>query len=268
MGRPAAADHNGLEILMSDSDPFSGSLGALYRPAPSAVPLLRAAAPMSSIVVPDKVDWIEGLDVTGDDGMPDALGNLLRPVCVPVAAVRMLQVQCGDGRKPTQNMVDSLFRDWDGDELLGTFTDTAFARLSSHGIQWSETRLVVPRWSVLENDGVSPDLYSLKAGVWAMGGVLAVFNMTEDAMRSDRWDVTGNMRSAGAHCVYMGGAVTGEWKVLSWAKPIIVTDAFVSARLMHASAFPNFPWVRPSGKTPSGLSFDQIRTIGVQIEGV
>lgn len=245
------------------------SLGARYRPAPAAVPQLRAAASMVGATFPPECNWLAGLDLAGEDGQPDALGNLLRPVCVPVGAARMLQVQCGDGRKPSQDLVDGLFRAWDGDEMMGMFTDTAFARLSSRGVQWGPQRLVVPRWTVIEADGVAPNMDTLKLAVWALGGVLAVFNMTPEAMASDRWELgRATSESAGIHLVYIAGYTLSEWIVLSWAKPISVGYGFMAGRLVHASGFANLAWVRPGGKTPSGLSAEQLLAIGASIHGV
>jgi hypothetical protein len=243
-------------------------LGAIYRPAPPAVPQLRAAAGMAAAPFPPECNWLADLDLTGEDGQPDTLGNLLRPVCVPVGAVRMLQVQCGDGRKPSQDMVDGLFRAWDGNEAAGTFTDTAFARLSSKGLEWGPQRLVVPRWTVLEADGVAPDLGAMKQGIWALGGLLGVFNMTAAAMNYDRWDIGGDMNSAGNHLVYIGGYSLSEWLVLSWGKVIPVSYAFLMSRLVHASGFANLAWVRPDGRTPSGLTAAQLLAIGENIDGI
>jgi len=250
-------------------------LGALYQPSPPEVPLLRAAAALPE-PIPETCDWYRRLDLTDDAGQPDTLGNDVYSNCVEVAALRLTQLWAGDRRKPTQDQALALLDDWGGDRHLGTLTDQAFGRWCRNGIPWGDQRLVVPRWSTLENDGVAINLGQLKRAIYYLGGVLAVFDMPQIAMNYERWElpVSGSegSASAGAHCVLLGGYNPGNfWASPSWGRVIPVSYSFVLGRMLHASAFAAPIWVQPDGqggaRTPSGLSLEELQSIGISLVG-
>ncbi|MFM2126192.1 MAG: hypothetical protein RL328_2643 [Acidobacteriota bacterium] len=251
-------------------EPPGFCLGAKYRPAPAGTPLLRAS--LAAAAPPPECRWDRLLDLTGDDGAPDALGNDAVGNCVPVAALRQMQLWTGDGRKPTRNHAMALLRAWGGTPEGGTYTDEAFTAWGAKGYQWGEQRQIVPRWTLVEQDGVNPNLQHLKRGIHALGGVLAVFDMPEGAMTYDPWTMpAAGAASVGHHCVLLAGYDLGAFYAVSWGRVIPVGYAFLIARLRQASAFASDAWVRPDGqggaRTPSGLSADELRAVGAQVEG-
>lgn len=249
-------------------------LGALYRPAPASVPRLRASLALDALAVPQECRWDRTLDLTGANGQPDALGNETKPNCVQCAALRLIQLWCGDQRKPDAAQVDRLAEHWDMTPY-GTYTDEAFARFCRDGVLWGE-RLVVPIWTVLEADGVAPNIEHLKAAIYLMGGVLAALDMPASAMNYTEWRMptpgTPDAESVGGHCVLLAGYDLTAFYAISWGRSIPAGQAFIRSRLKQASAFASDAWVRAVGdgtaRTPSGLDRDQIRAIGAQIEGV
>lgn len=248
---------------------FRPKLGAIHRPAPAGTPLIRAALP--AIQPPQECRWDRMLDLAGDDGQPDALGNDEVGNCVPVAALRLMQLWAGDGRKPTREQAMALLRAWGGTPEAGTYTDEAFGLWGARGYQWSDQRQIVPRWALVEADGLAPRLDHLKQAVHALGGVLAVFNMPASAMNTDPW-VANQGASQGAHCVPIVGYDLTAFYALSWGHVIPVGYAFLTSRLLQASAFVSNAWVRPDGaggtRTPSGLSGDDLRAVLAAVEGV
>jgi len=252
---------------------FGMRLGALHRPAPASTPLLRAS--LAPIAVPEECRWDRLLDLTGDDGEPDALGNDAIGNCVPCAALRQMQLWTGDGRKPTREMAEALLRAWDGSPDTGTYTDIAWERFATRGYPWGDQRKIVPRWTVVEADGVAPNLLLVKRAIHALGGVLAVFRMCEAAMTYDKWQQpspgTQGAVDTGSHAVLLAGYDLTAFYAVSWGRVIPVGYAFMVARLQQASAFASDAWVRPDGnggaRTPSGLSADELRAVGAQVAG-
>jgi hypothetical protein len=245
-------------------------LGARLRPAPTTTPILRASLPFAP--PPQSCRWDATLDLTGEDGAPDALGNDEVGNCVPCAALRQMQLWCGDGRKPTKGQALSLLSAWNGTTSAGTFTDEAFSLWGRHGWQWSEQRKIVPRWTLIEADGINPNLSRVKQAIHALGGVLVVFDMPATAMNYDRWDVDPGSASVGCHAVLIAGYDPLAFWGVSWGRVIPISYPFMVSRLKQASAFSSDAWVRPDGNggsvTPSGLSADQIRAIGAEVAGV
>lgn len=246
-------------------------LGARLRPAPASVPLLRAS--LAPVQPPQECRWDRLLDLTGDDGQPDALGNDEVGNCVPVAALRQMQLWAHDGRKPNKRQAMELLSGWDGTPENGTFTDHAFAEWCFRGYGWSEQRLIVPRWTLVEQDGMTPNLLHLKRAIHALGGVLAVFDMPASAMTTDPWQApTAGAESVGYHCVLLAGYDLTAFYAVSWGHVIPVGYAFLISRIRQASAFASDAWVHADGQggsiTPSGLTSDEIRAIGAQVEGV
>lgn len=245
-------------------------LGARYRPAPASTPILRTSLPPVS--PPSECHWYRDLDLSGDDGLPDALGNDEVGNCVPVAALRLMQLWTGDGRKPTREQAMALLRAWGGTPELGTYTDEAFAMWGERGYPWSEQRQIVPRWTLVERDGVNPNLLHVKHAIHALGGVLATFDMTDSALAAPAWmGATAGEASAGHHCVLIAGYDLAAFYAVSWGRVIPVGYAFMVARIREVSAFASDAWVRPDGnggvRTPSGLTAEQIRAIGAQVAG-
>lgn len=249
--------------------PYPWQLGAIHRAAPAGTPLLRAS--LAPTQPPAECRWDKLLDLTGDDGQPDALGNDEVGNCVPCAALRQIQLWTGDGRKPTRDMAMNLLRAWDGTPEAGTYTDVAWDRFASRGYPWGDQRKIVPRWTVVEADGVAPNLLLLKRAIHALGGVLAVFNMPSSAMSTDPWTMPGSGDSVGSHAVLLAGYDLTAFYAISWGRVIPVGYAFLIARLQQASAFASDAWVRPDGqggaRTPSGLSADELRAVGAQVAG-
>lgn len=248
---------------------FKVRLGAIHRPAPAGVPLLRAALPLAP--PPSECRWDRLLDLTGDDGQPDDLGNGAVGNCVPCAALRQMQLWTGDGRKPTREQAMALLRAWDGTPELGTYTDVAWQRFATRGYPWGDQRKIVPRWTVVEADGIAVNLVMLKQAIHALGGVLACFNMPSSAMTTDPWTMPGSGDSVGSHAVLLAGYDLTAFYAVSWGHVIPVGYAFISARLQQASAFASDAWVRPDGqggaRTPSGLSGDELRAVMDRVTG-
>lgn len=250
-----------------DLTPPGFKLGALYRPAPPSTPLLRAS--LAPVAVPQECRWDQRLDLTGEDGTPDALGNDEVGDCVPCAALRLMQLWAQDGRKPTKGHALALLSAWNGTAELGTYTDEAFDLWGRHGWTWGE-RQIVPRWTLVERDGIAPNLLHLKQAIHALGGVLAVFDMPESALSYDPWmGQHAGEPSAGHHCVLLAGYDLTAFYAISWGRVIPVGYAFLISRLRQASAFASDAWVHADGqggaRTPSGLSADDIRAVGAQV---
>ena len=248
-------------------NPFK--LGAVYRPAPPQVPMLRATTVYKPL--PTMCRWDRDIDLVGEDGLPDALGNNDIGNCVPCAGLRQMQLWTGDGRKPTVEQANMLLASWQGSPTYGMLTDVAFGIWSRQGFRWSDQRLIVPRWTVVEADGAAPDFITLKEAIHLLGGVLAVFQMPKGAMQVDRWDEprlgTPDSADIGAHCVLLAGYDAASFYAVSWGHSIPVSYAFIRSRLKQASAFVSDSWCR-AGRSPSGLTFDEIKGIGARLRGV
>ena len=260
-------------------------LGAIYRPAPPSVQRLRAFAPMASLVPPTVCRWDLQVDWLGNDGQVDPLGNDVLGNCVPCSALRLMQlwrdVAGGDRRKPMRAQAVELYTRWGGynpdlpSTDRGTFTDEAFGQFARKGFVWEFQTQIVPRWTIIEADGVAPDMGDLKTAIYALGGVLAVFRMPRSALATTALWVepqpgSDDAQDMGAHAVLLAGYDSlGTFYGVSWGHVIPIRPAFIVSRLLQASAFASDAWLGASPRvTPSGLDWDQIRAIGAQIEGV
>jgi len=260
-------------------------LGALHRPAPAAVPMLRAQLAPNAPAIPRECRWDERVDWTGFDNQPDALGNDHAGCCVWAAWWRQCQlwrrVAGGDQRKPTQGQVLADYAARTGYDPArpetdrGTYTDEAYSWLTGHVTPWAEQMPIVPRWTVIEADGIAPNLQHLRAAIYALGGVQAIFRMPQSALENTEvWNApppgTNAARDMGAHAVLLAGYdLMGDFYGISWGRVIAIRPSFLVSRLMQASAFASDAWIDAvTGRTPSGLDRDQIRAIGAQIEGV
>jgi hypothetical protein len=240
--------------------------GVRWRPAPASVPVLAGSFPVPAF--PSSFDWAADLDLTGEDGSPDALGNLSKPTCVPCAALRMMQLHTADGRKPTEAQADALFKVWGGTEF-GAYPDQAFDHWGRHGFAWADQRQIVPRLSVVERDGVATNLALLRTAIYALGGVIGIFRMPRSAMNNfSEWLMprkgSSDAEDMGHHAVLITGADLAAFRVVSWGMRIQASYPFVLDRLAQAWAFPNAAWAR-AGTSPSGLTFDQIRALGAKV---
>lgn len=260
-------------------------LGAIHRPAPAHIQPLRAFAAMAGFQPPPECRWDQQVDWLGADGQPDALGNDVLGNCVPCSALRLMQlwrdVAGGDQRKPQRSQAVELYTRWAGynpdlpSTDRGSFTDEAFGQFARKGFVWTFQQQIVPRWTIIEADGIAPNLYNLKVGIAALGGVLATFRMPRSALSTTALWVepqpgTDDAADAGVHEVLLAAYDSlSTFYGVSWGYVIPIRPAFILARLLQASAFASDAWLDArTSKTPSGLDRDQIRAIGAQIEGV
>lgn len=254
-------------------------LGSLFRPLSGR--LLRRQVAVGDVLpyisIPGAVNW--GKHVSqGANGVPDYLGNDRYLNCVPVAALRLMQTwrwNVGDKRNPSVAQALDLYRRWaDFDPAnpatdRGTYTDTAYADWSSRGYQWEAQTGVSGNWFIIERDGTAPNLQSVKVAIFALGGVLATLILPQSAMQTGRWDEpppgTPQATQHGYHEVAFVGYDDTErvfW-VMSWGTLIPMSYTFAEKRILRASAFASINgWVAPNSHTPSGLTRDQMRSIG------
>lgn len=278
------SENNGLDDPGNPHMP-ARPLGAIHRPAPTHIPMLRAALPLGSIEVPSECRYDLRVSWLDENDQIDALGNDRIGCCVPAATLRLVQLwrnlAGGDRRKPTAERVRGLYTAWAGynpndpSTDRGTETDVAFSRFCREGYLWSDQMEIVPRWTVLEADGMAPDLRHVKMGIYALGGVLATIRMPQSALsETTLWlqpqPGTDEARDAGAHEILLCGYdAQGTFYGVSWGYDIAIRPAFLTTRLLQASAFASDAWIdATTGRTPSGLDRDQIRAIGAQIQGV
>lgn len=241
--------------------------GALHRPAPAGTPLLRAGLPLGMLQVPTHCEWYRSLDLRGEDGQPDALGNLTKPNCVVAGALRMMQVWAHDGHKPTEAMADALFPAWGGTDG-GIWTDDAFAYWAKHGVRWDDQQIITATRVLVEADGIAPDLRLVRAAIFALGGVGFVFRMPETAFTYDRW-VPGRPSTVGQDQVHFvpvfGYDETGDFIGYSWGRIVVIDRAFIVAHTLQANAFVSAAWVHADGdggaRTPSGLTLDMLHAV-------
>jgi hypothetical protein len=235
---------------------------------------------MPRITLPSAVNW--GKHVSqGVGGVPDYLGNDVYLNCVPVAALRLMQTwrwNVGDKRNLHISQALDLYKRWAGFDPTnpatdrGTYTDTAYENWARHGYQWELQTGVSGNWFIIERDGQSPNLQSVKTAIFALGGVLATLIMPQSASQVTKWDEpppgTPQATQHGYHeVVFVGYDDTQRifW-VLSWGHLIPVSYDFAVRRILRASAFASLNgWVAPNSQTPSGLSRSQMRSIAQAI---
>ena len=248
-------------------------LGALHRPAPAGTPILRGSLALHQFVIPRSCSWYRALDLRGEDGAPDALGNLTKPNCVAAGALRLAQTWAHDGRKPTEAQADDVFASWGGSDA-GIWTDEAFGRWAKKGLQWSDQRLIAPRWILVEADGMAPDLRLIRAAIFLLGGVGFVFRMPETAFTYDRWE-PGKPVAGGAHQYHfvpgLGYDEDGDFIGYTWGRLVRISPAFIAAHTAQASAWVCSAWVHARGdgtaRTPSGLTLNELHAIAPELAG-
>jgi len=271
-------EHEGYAPYVKVNDE-SFPLGAIYRPAPESVPGFMAgmsvSRPMTDwlSLIPMRASWLNRIDSIGDD-----LGNCIKPNCVAVAAARLIEVWLGNNNPPSQDFVDDLFATWGG-TYRGIFTDEAFKRFSGEGVTYrargekgAGQYRAMPTWSIIEYDGLMPDLKLIRAAIYYLGGVLAVFDMPE-ILPDDNWTAkVGARETLNNHCVPLVGYDETYIYGISWGRVVKISNGFVESRLKQASAFCSTLWTRraPDGRmvTPSGLSYTELTNIGVHVQGV
>lgn len=241
--------------------------GALHRPAPAGTPRLRAGLPLGMLQVPKHCEWYCALDLRGEDGQPDALGNLIKPNCVVAGALRMMQLWAHDGFKPTEAMADALFAAWGGSSA-GIWTDDAFARWAKRGVQWDGQQIITATRVLVDADGIAPDLRLVRAAIFYLGAVAFVFRMPETAFTYDRW-VPGRPSTTGKDQVHFvpvfGFDESGDFIGYSWGRLVTIDPAFIVAHTIQANTCISAAWVHAVGdgtaRTPSGLTLDMLHAI-------
>ena len=242
-------------------------LGLIHRPHPA---LHRVGAALDVPHAPETCGWHRHIALDGD-----ALGNDVHANCVPVGALRSIQirraVQAGDQRQPTADEALALYRawsGWDGTEAtdLGTASDEAAARWACEGVRWGEQWEDVP--SIVALDPTRPD--RLRAAVAFLGPVqldLAMPLAWEGApaiwsIISGSWGQPG---SWGAHRVCAAGYDRECLRVVTWGRERGITWEAVARYAIHAEATISRSWLDATGLSPAGLDLAALQREGAAL---
>ena len=228
-------------------------LGAIHRPAPEGVPRLAAVVPDMQMRPVPSIDHYGWLDLTGEDGLPDPLGNLAAGCCVPAAAFRSLQIKRSfgwhDKWKPTAAQVLAAYAAWSDYPAQDIGTDTARACAA-----WQREGLViqtgtptrspvqdVPVWVSL--DPQDPD--ELRLAIQWFGAVELTFRVPVTAQDAEAWyEPPPGTAEWGLHRVACGAYDPDGLNVISWGKLYRVSPAFEAARLVAADAMISRIWLQ------------------------
>lgn len=229
-----------------------------------------AGAIVGDIMTPVECDWSAGLDLTGDDGRPDELGNDRYGCCVEVATLRLAQAQSPYPRKPTfDGDVAPLFRRWTGREpdTMGTQTGPAFDDLAAHGIPWADQDVWLPRRVVVKRDGEEVDTRHLRLAISAFRGVAATVWLPRDGFDFTAGFVMppGQVEMAGQHEVaFLGYTSDAVLKVYTWGGVFDMPLAWFLRFGIEVNGFPS-QWLTPERLAVQGVSWDQLCQISADV---
>lgn len=72
------------------------------------------------------------------------------------------------------------------------------------------------------------------------------------------WDVIGNQESQGGHAIVLVGYNADFFYCISWGKKYKITPAFLTAHLEEAYAIASPDWIEATGKTPLGMTVEDL----------
>jgi hypothetical protein len=233
--------------------------GLIHRPAPAAVPLLADRANLAAHAVPPERNWQRDVDVT------DPLRNLDLGDCVPVAALRSIEVRLTTaGRSswmPTGTDAVRLYGAWASYDPANPATDhgtdvvKAMTTWCTAGVLVVPGLLDIPQWTKLDPQNID----HIKLAIELTGGVLFSFALPLAVQYAPAWNVVpdgsvGAVKGGWAdHRVFCGRYdADGVWGI-TWGQEIPISWAFVSAYAIAADAVLSWDWFEVTGVTPAGL---------------
>lgn len=239
--------------------PATPKLGLIHRPHPA---LARIGAALAGQTPPEAVDWHRRIVLDGD-----ALGNNQVGNCVECGTLRAIQIMravaAGDARKPTAGQALALYRawaGWDGSAAtdLGTASDVAAARWAGEGVAWGEQWLDVPAVA-----GFDPRIVShLRAAIAWLGPIQLDLDLPFSAQNQSAWEVASGEEarpgSWGAHRVCVGKYDAGGFRCVTWGSEMALSEAFIEAYALDATASISRSWLDVFGHSPLGLDLDAL----------
>lgn len=107
------------------------------------------------------------------------------------------------------------------------------------------------------------NLDDLKRTIYDCGVAYIGINVPQSVMDNvddptKPWDITGDNTSVGGHAVVLTGYTVDGFTCISWGQRYTITPAFLGTNMDEAYAIADPEWIAATGKTPLGMSVQDL----------
>lgn len=237
--------------------------GLIHRPQPAAVPLLAARSDLGSLVPPVYCNYQSDID-TSDD-----LGNDTYGCCVPVAALRSVQIRIARRVRwaPTIAQVFSLFHEWQPafdpaapNAEVGTDVNVAMTAWCKSGVHVLAGLLDIVQWTKIDPKNAD----HIRKAIYLTGGVLFSFNLPKAITGESVWDCAPGADpdtqpgTFAAHRVFAARYDADGVYGITWGLEVPITWDFIAAYGLAVDAVLSWDWFDITGLSPARMNSAQI----------
>lgn len=239
-----------------------GKRPKLYNPQiPHMSALFKLAAPYEP---PITCDYSFGMPDDFGMFLNDSIGN-----CTAAAYYHALQVWSFNAKKleitESDDKVLSLYESSTGYNPNDPTTDQG-------GVESDVLTYIMNNGAPI-NDGVDKiaaflevdyrNLDDLRRTIVECGVAYIGINMTQKVMdnaddNTITWDTTGDQTSLGGHAIILVAYDVDTFTCISWGKRYKLTHGFLAQNLEEAYAIASYDWIDTTGRTPLGMSLNDL----------
>ena len=221
---------------------------------------------------PAQVDYAAGLPVSLGMALNNQLGD-----CTAAAVAHAIQVWSANAHPPMVTVPDGevlkLYEATGGYVPGQPATDQGAMEQAVLGY-WLKTPVHGNELAAFVEVDVA-DPAQVRRAVWESGVVYIGFNVPQYLMDSltdpgSVWDIqsAGDQSIVGGHAVIVVGyEPSGDLIVISWGSVYTMTARFWGRFVDEAYALANPAWIERSGRSPAGLTLEQLRTLMADLDG-